>query len=266
MEISKGKMFRTLFKKDLLLGKNESLLILGFIIIGNLFLYYKAQTTWPTELAFGLSTFLLMFVPISLFFRAFSSISSEWKENTVYLMMSLPVSGSMILISKLLALVTRLIFLLIAALPFTVILFNKLSAELLFGKIVINMELIFIASKYFIIIILFYILYLVMALFSAQIGRLFKKFSGFISLVTFIVTNLIVTTLMEYSYKIARIGGFNINTKSAEIELISFSEVMVAQIDVISLTEFLGSSLLIIILTTAIFLITAAIYDRKVEL
>lgn len=107
MKISGGKKLFTLYKKDLTILKFETLLILGSIIVFNLFLYYKAKTSWPLDMSLGLSTLLLSFVPLFTFFRAFNFIKEEWKENTVYFMMSLPTSGNIIFLSKFLALLTQ---------------------------------------------------------------------------------------------------------------------------------------------------------------
>jgi len=258
MEISRAKMFRTLFKKDLLLGKNESLLILGFIVLGNIFLYYKSQTTipaevWPVEAAFGLSSVLLSFIPLSIFFRSFASISSEWKENTVYMMMSLPVSGTMILLSKVLSLITRLLILLIVALPFTAIFFMKMPLTQMFVNIDIDMNLVKIISMYVGILILMYILYLVIAIFSAQIGTLVKKFSGLFTFIIFIVMNMVVSKLIEISYR-------GIGFRSVNLDYGHF------QVDMIPFTDFLIASSIIMVITAAVFFVTAKIYDKKVEL
>lgn len=77
MKISGGKKLFTLYKKDLTILKFETLLILGSIIVVNLFLYYKAKTSWPLDMSLELSTLLSSFVPLFTFFRAFSFIKEE---------------------------------------------------------------------------------------------------------------------------------------------------------------------------------------------
>jgi hypothetical protein len=59
MKISNGKKLFTLYKKDLAASKFETLLILGFIIVGNLFLLYKTKTAWPLDMAIALSMLAL---------------------------------------------------------------------------------------------------------------------------------------------------------------------------------------------------------------
>ncbi|QUH26524.1 ABC-2 transporter permease [Serpentinicella alkaliphila] len=252
MEISKGRMFRTLFKKDLMLAKNESLIILGIIALGNLFLYYKAQTSWPLEVSLGFSWVLLMFIPLSIFIRAFSSISSEWKENTVYLMMSLPVSGMLVLLSKLLSLITRLILLLIVATPFTAILFFRLPM-LRMMDLNINAQFVKIAFMYATLIILGYIMYLIIAIFSVHIGKIVKKFSGVVTFLAFIVTNYVVSKILEISFNALSNGVVRVEQPGI-------------QINHISSFEFLTASTVILLISCVIFYITSVIYERKVEL
>lgn len=255
MEISKGKMFKTLFIKDVLLAKNESLLILGLIIVGNLFLYYKSQTSWPLEMSLAFSWVLAMFIPLSIFIRSFTSISSEWKENTVYLIMSLPITGSMVLSSKLLALITRLIILLMVALPFTANLFFRLDmVQMLIGpEFRLDFEIIKIFAMYLILVILLYTMYLVLAFFSVHIGRLVNKFSGLVTFITFLISNFLVSKILEISYETVSLG---IEVEQAGVRVNHH----------LLSSEFLLASTLLLLITGIIFFITASIYDKKIEL
>ncbi len=244
MEISKGKMFATLYKKDISLGKNETLLIMGFLVVANLFLYYKAQTSWPSQAAMGLSSALLVFIPLSIFFKAFTSISSEWKENTVYLMMSLPVSGNMIFLSKLLALLTQLLFLTLVALPFTGTFIFKYGLniqDLEYALSMIDAEIVRVIVQVFILAFTTFTLSLIIVFFSTLVGRMFRRYSGLISFVIFLVINYVIGEIT------------NLFPIGEEFQLVST-------------TDFLMSQGFVLGITVIMFFLTTALYDKKIEL
>lgn len=244
MEISKGRMFATLYKKDMILGKNESLLIMALIIVGNLFLFYKAETTWEPQIAMGLSGAFLSFIPFTIFFKAFNIISSEWKENTVYMMMSLPVNGNMIFLSKLLALLTQLLILVLVAIPFTGTFIFRYGFSIRDLSQVLQLmdgEMISAMLQVFTLLFTGFTLSLVIVFFSTLVGRMFKKFSGVISFVVFLAAH----------YFIGKIT--NLLSIGEEIQLVSTGDFIISQ----------GS---VLILTIIVFLCTTALYDRKIEL
>ena len=270
MKISNSKKLTTLYKKDLAAAKFETLLIMGFILVGNLFLYYKAKTSWPIEISLVFSTLILGFVPLSTFFRAFSFIRSEWKENTVYFMMSLPTTGNVIFLAKLLALLTQFFLLGAIALIFTgTFVFMHPQFQhiwVVIKDISTTPEIIWEMSKIGILLFVGFGLSIIIAFLSAVIGKLFKKFSGLITFVAFIAinygTSAIIVKLLElvntprfnsYMQKSMMIDGANVTwqlTPGVGLSGVDFSIISILLI---------GASVLL-------FLGTTAIYDRKVEL
>lgn len=104
MKVSKFKMFMKLYEKEMRELRLEILLTI-FAIIGASILTYVwgAEQKWtflPLFLTAGLATFLPVVTASKIFIK-------EFNHNTIYLMMSLPVGGGMILGSKLAATVTQ---------------------------------------------------------------------------------------------------------------------------------------------------------------
>lgn len=107
MKTSKLRMFGKLYMKDIQDIKMESFIFLIAVAAWNIFLYLKYLSNWPYQVSIGLSTIafgIAAFVP---FIESFKLLRDEWKNNTVYLVMSLPVSGSLILLSKLTVILTQ---------------------------------------------------------------------------------------------------------------------------------------------------------------
>lgn len=247
MAISKSKMFSTLLKKDLLLGKNENILIFICIVVVNLFAYIKL----PLETAFPISSMLLFFIPLSIFFKAFTIIDSEWKQNTVYLMMSLPISGKMIYLSKLGALLIQWIILTIAALPFTVLMYFQLFINVSLPSEIINLftsmplEIAIEIGKISIIILLGFMLSLIMVFFSTTFGKLFK-FSTVVAVTCFIFLQWL-------------------NGKLSNVFLERFSPTEIPN-QLIGNGPFFTSVIGLIIISSILFLGATTIYEKKVEL
>lgn len=265
MKISNGKKLFTLYKKDLAASKFESLLILGFILAANLFLYYKSQTSWPSDISLVFSIIILGFVPLITFFRAFSFIRNEWKENTVYFMMSLPTKGNTIFLSKLLALLTQFFILGAVAIGFTisfVLMKSELQQIWLSIKGISNsQQIIWEISKIGIIISLGFGSTIIMAFFSAVVGKLFKRFSGLITFAVFLATNYVGNNLLIRISGLANSSEFN---SYMERRMLAGTGTVSWQI--LPNLDFIFMASLIIAGSVLLFLGTTAIYDTKVEL
>lgn len=269
MKISKSKKLVTLYKKDLAASKFEALLILGFIIVGNLFLYYKAKTSWPSDVSLAFSMLILGFVPLSTFFRAFSFIRGEWKDNTVYFMMSLPTTGNTIFLSKLLALLTQFLILgVVALIPTITFVLMKSEFQEIWTITQIAMQnansvqqIIWEVVKIGIGLFLAFGMTIIIAFFSAVVGKLFKKFSGLITFLVFILVSSASSSLLtranEFIYR---------NTIRPHLEERTLAGNMTLSWQVIPNQIFAVSMVLTILLSVALFLITTNIYDRRVEL
>ena len=264
MIISNRRKLVTLYKKDLAASKFETLLILGFIVAGNLFLYYKAKTSWELDMCTALSVLPLGFVPLFTFFRAFGFIREEWKENTIYFMMSLPTTGNVIFLSKFLALLTQFFVLGVVASIFTatfILMEPGIQQVWMTIKDISNVhQIVWEFAKVGIMMFLSFAMAIITAFFSAVVGKLFRRFSGLITFVVFIITNYVSTNSIVEIVKLVNNGGPNPYMRR---------EVMVKGnilLQVLPNPVFVVSIILIIIVSILLFLATSTIYDRKVEL
>ena len=101
---------------------------------------------------------------------------------------------------------------------------------------------------------------IITAFFSAVVGKLFRRFSGLITFVVFIITNYVSTNSIVEIVKLVNNGGPNPYMRR---------EVMVKGnilLQVLPNPVFVVSIILIIIVSILLFLATSTIYDRKVEL
>lgn len=98
------KRFLRLLQKDL----QASLLPMGFLsgitIIIMFFIRFRIATAgWPMEASLVAIAIPLVFLPLWLLWQSFQTLRSEWREDTVYTLLVLPVSGWKVMIAKLLA-------------------------------------------------------------------------------------------------------------------------------------------------------------------
>ena len=106
MAASKFKMFKSLYLKDLREARVEVLIVAIATLVSILWIFAKTEgdsrmiIMVPAVALMGLAGFL----PVITSFRI---LGREWGQNTIYLMMSLPVSGTMMLGSKLLVLLSE---------------------------------------------------------------------------------------------------------------------------------------------------------------
>ena len=98
------KRFLRLLRKDL----QASLLPMGFLsgitLILMFFTRFKISTGgWPIEAAFASIVMPLVFLPLWLLWQSFQTLRTEWREDTVYTLLVLPVPGWQVMLAKLLA-------------------------------------------------------------------------------------------------------------------------------------------------------------------
>ncbi len=186
MASNKVKMFKSLYYKDLREVRIEILIVAIAALVSILWVYGKTEgdsrmmIMVPAMALMGLAGFL----PIITSFRL---LGREWGQNTIYLLMSLPVSGAMMLGSKLLVLLTEylagtLLVGMVAAIAIFIS-FPELALELsrhpdlmLMIKILLSTYLASIAG----IILVFSCSFL-----SQLFARLFSRASGLITVVIF---------------------------------------------------------------------------------
>lgn len=188
MAVSKLEMFKSLYVKDLREARVEVLIVAIAAIVSILWIYAKTE---------GDSRMIIMLPAVALtglagllpIITSFRLLGREWGHNTIYLMMSLPISGTMLLGSKLLVLLTEYLAgtLLVGTISSIAIIisFPDLLPELsrqadliLITKILISLYAASIAG----------IVFLFSCSFLSQLcGKLFSRGSGLITLVVFVL-------------------------------------------------------------------------------
>ncbi|MTI56928.1 hypothetical protein [Geosporobacter ferrireducens] len=262
MGISRGNMLYTLYKKDLKASRFELLLIVGIILAVNLYIFYKTTTGWPPQAGFVMNVGGTITIFIAIFIKAFITVRNEWKENTVYLMMSLPVSGRMIFLSKMLSLLTQWIAL-EALLGLSAFLFLRgMMTPDSWGKLAeIPFEFKIEVVKLGFLIFLGATQALILAFFSSVVGKLFKKFSGLITFGTFIAGSILTSKVSDIiinavsRYHLEDLGNSQINFSNGT-----------AWVTIFPNNIYIALTVVLIGVSAALFFGTAAIYDRKVEL
>lgn len=246
MQISKLSMFFAMYKKELRELLPEIIIISSLAIILNLALFFKANdmirmALIPGILVIGLAAFL----PVV---SSFKILAKEWKYNTLYLIMSLPVSGSIVLGAKLAALASQyligtivaslsLVFLLITLIPeaYTIIMSN---------------------INYWPFLLNFYILSLIVVIyvfcisfFSQLVGKLVKRFSGLLTFLVFLASTYILGEMMNY----------------IAVDIFNFYGILVND-QLPSVAFLLANYTLVMLFALPVFIVSVLIYNYKVEL
>ncbi len=90
-----------LYKKDFR-SMSFAMLVISLLILGwHFFLVYK-KYQWGVALTFGLSFIPFAFFPIIALWMGFQSFRQEWKDDTIYGLLTLPRSGLVLTSTKLL--------------------------------------------------------------------------------------------------------------------------------------------------------------------
>lgn len=93
--------FLHLLRKDLEAIRWSAGIISGVTIGLMVFLRYRLATGWPQDLVSVLMILPLMFLPFWLLWQSFQGLRTEWRENTIYTLLCLPVPGWQIILAKL---------------------------------------------------------------------------------------------------------------------------------------------------------------------
>jgi hypothetical protein len=105
MQKNKWRMLGQLYLKDMHDLKAEIIVVLAITLLLDSFIYFSSG--YPRQLIILpvlMTIVLAAFIPLV---SSFKMLHREWNDNTVYLVMSLPVSGYMIIGSKLLAIISQ---------------------------------------------------------------------------------------------------------------------------------------------------------------
>lgn len=96
------------FKKEWLGYKGETALLVGAFVVWTAFLYSRAGV-WPSQVIFTLYFLPSGFLPLWAIWTSVQLYRYEWRENTSYLMLSLPVRAWVITSAKLALLLTGIV-------------------------------------------------------------------------------------------------------------------------------------------------------------
>lgn len=202
MQKSRLKMLGQLYLKDMHDLKAEIIIVLAITLLLDTWIYYisgyrRQVVILPTALSVGLVVLIpLMTMGLAAFIplvSSFKMLGREWNSNTVYLIMSLPVSGTMIMISKLLAVLSQfLIGTLVAGVTGGLMLWNIFPEVQPF----ITQNVHHFIYLYLMLVVL--LLYLTTSSFLSQvIGHLSRRYSGLITTAIFIVIIYVVGKITD---------------------------------------------------------------------
>lgn len=96
--------FLRLLKKDLEGSKYPMLFNAAGAVLWLLFLRYRLESGWPFDVVAALAVLPLAFLPFWFVWQTYQSLRTEWKEDTIYTILTLPVPGWLINLSKMVAL------------------------------------------------------------------------------------------------------------------------------------------------------------------
>lgn len=256
MHSSKLKMFGQLYLKDLHEVMPEILIVvIGVVLITASFFLRSSEPSpvviVPLILLFGLAGLLPLVA-------SFKLLSREWSNNTVYLIMSLPVSGAMVMGAKMLVLISQFIVgTLLIAISGYVLYANGLYQYFTpqqpgYMLLQNNPELV----KY---LLAFYLSGLVLLNFlccisflSQVVGKLNRKFSGLITAGAFIAILMISGKILN------AVGMGNTAANPIAIRMMGDTGSFIYNLNL--------SSLSYLLLAFIIFILASLIYDRKLEL
>lgn len=126
------KRFLRLLQKDL----QASLLPVGFLsgitLILLAFTRFKISTSaWPVEVSIAAVAIPLVFLPLWLLWQSFQTLRTEWREDTVYTLLVVPVPGWKVMLAKLLAIAIEYTVLLAVIVVGTLAFFLPLVREVM---------------------------------------------------------------------------------------------------------------------------------------
>lgn len=257
MQTNVGKKFIALYGKEMRELLPEIFVVLGLVILIT-GMYYIKPGDYPALIiiSYTMLAGLVVFLP----FISSGRLSREWSSNTIYLMMSLPVKGGMILGTKFLALLSQyLINSIVLVLAGILLVFPHLymldTAEI--------SQLNEFLAQGMVPMLLFYLLsiaglsYIIsLSFFSQLAGKLVSRFSKVFTVVVFAGTFWLISRLIDLAVMpVWPKLGFNLAgpfNPAEHMELVN---------------KFLAVNSLILIAVALLLLVLSSIlYNRRVEL
>lgn len=197
---SKLKMLGRLYRKDMHQILPELLGVVIISVLLDLAIYFGSEMmnailVVPAFLLLGMAGLLPLI-------SSFKMFSHEWSSNNIYLLMSLPVSGGMVMGSKLLALISQylvgtLVVVLGGALSAYHLIPQQVKTMSEFQMVVNNPDTYWYLALGYLFTIIFMFFLFCTSFFSQTLGRLSRKASGFITFAAFVALNWMVDGVMD---------------------------------------------------------------------
>lgn len=177
--------FGALYNKQMREMAPELIIIGATAVLVSLVLYLKVGSMYTAILvAMMMVMGLAYFLPIVSSFR----LMQEWNNHTIYLMMSLPVGGGMILGSRLAALLTQYVFGTLIVGICGVLLVIGVAPEAFYEYLKLLWPYLDIAVLLYLISIAWMAYLISVSFFSQIVGKLVRRFSGLVIIITFFAT------------------------------------------------------------------------------
>lgn len=273
MEKSFSSKLWAMYKKDVMNLKTESIFMLAFVLGINAYVYYQVMTSDSTLGAsgFGVLSAMVVFGALFLvFIRSFSLVTSEWKDNTLHMIMPLPIGGNTIFFSKLLAILTQtfivggISFGLMLGVLYRVLELENIQQAFNFlamdsgGLLSSNLMEIFKMAGYGFV---SFSSLIVMVFFSSVVGRMFTKLSGFITFVVFILSNVLIGQITRLVDRVV-----NFDQGSRVMILGEPGGGMTGSMNFMGTPELIFGIGFTVAISLIFFFATTYLYDQKVEL
>lgn len=121
-----SRFFR-LLRKDLEASRMPVGFLSGITIGIMIFVRMKiASGAWPAETTVAAVAIPLAFIPLWIFWQSFQTLRSEWREDTVYTLLVLPVPGWQVMLSKLISIWMEYTVLLAVTITGTLLFFGRM--------------------------------------------------------------------------------------------------------------------------------------------
>lgn len=261
MQTSSLKKFFKLYAKEMRELRSETVILLLAAIVGDIYLYYKAQEL--PAIVIGPSMMILGLAVLLPFISSFKLLGREWNSNTVYLLLSLPVKGGSILGSKLLALLTQYIIGTLVVAGAGIILAALLFPEPGLAETLRQAQALGIDTRIQTMLssgLLFFLMSLAgmayvicISFFSQLLGKLVRRFSGSVTAIVFIATFWLMGKVMTPIWQ--QVGNYS----QLHMNQYNFS--------ITALNQLVGINTLIMLAGTVIvFLAAVLVYNHKIEL
>lgn len=197
------RMFSALYGKELRDLAAEIIIVAALAVVVNVFLFFRLNHTQymhilivPNMMLLGLAGFLPLISSFKLIYR-------EWKGNTIYMLLSLPVKGASVLGAKAAAVLTQYVVGTMTVMISAVLLSLALAGpdiasaiQELYIATNVNLTQLAVTGVLFYLLSMAGLLYLVSISFGSQmVGKLVRTYSGLVTLVVFVALLYIMQTL-----------------------------------------------------------------------